>query len=72
MFKTVYRSSCCNKHNCQWRDSNLGPVTPQSDALTTWLLTRLLNFVKLHGVLKYSFIKENWFLLSCLTVYIPK
>jgi len=36
--KTVYRSSCRDKHNCQWRDSNLGPLTPQSDALTTRLL----------------------------------
>jgi len=24
---------------------------------------------KLHCVLKHSFIKEKWFLLSCLTVY---
>jgi len=38
VLKTVYRSSCHNKHNCQQRDSNLGPLTPQSDALTTWLL----------------------------------
>jgi len=36
--KTVYRSSCRDKHNCQRRDSNLGPLTPQSDALTTRLL----------------------------------
>ena len=33
VLKTVYRSSCRDKHNCQWRDSNLGPLTPQSDAL---------------------------------------
>ena len=32
--KTVYRSSCHDKHNCRRRGSNLGPVTPQSDALT--------------------------------------
>ena len=38
MLKTVYRSSCRDRHNCQWRDSNLGPLTPQSDALTTRLL----------------------------------
>ena len=31
--KTVYRSSCHDKHNCQRRDSNLDPLTPQSDAL---------------------------------------
>jgi len=36
--KTVYRSSCRDKHNCQRRDSNLDPLTPQSDALTTRLL----------------------------------
>jgi len=38
MLKTVYRRSCRDKHNCQWRDSNLGPLTPQSNALTTRLL----------------------------------
>ena len=38
VLKTVYCSSCHNKHNCQWSDSNLGPLTPQSDALTTWPL----------------------------------
>jgi len=38
MLKTVYRSSCHDKHNCQRRDSNLGPPIPQSDALTTRLL----------------------------------
>ena len=36
--QTVYRSSCRDKHNCQWHDSNLGPLIPQSDALTTRLL----------------------------------
>ena len=35
MLKTVYRSSCRDKHNCQRRDSNLDPLTPQSDAPTT-------------------------------------
>jgi len=34
VLKTVYRSSCRDKHNCQRRDSNLDPLTPQSDALT--------------------------------------
>ena len=38
VLKTVYHSSCRNKHNCQRRDSNLGPLTPQSDVLTTRLL----------------------------------
>jgi len=33
--KAVYCSSCRDKHNCQRRDSNLDPLTPQSDALTT-------------------------------------
>ena len=33
--KTAYRSSCRHKHNCPRCDSNLGPLTPQSDALTT-------------------------------------
>ena len=35
VLKTIYRSSCRDKHNCQQRDSNLDPLTPQSDALTT-------------------------------------
>ena len=38
MLKTVYRSSFRDKHNCQWRDSNLDPLTLLSDALTTRLL----------------------------------
>ena len=38
MLKTVYRSSCRDKHNCQWRDSNLDPLTLQSDVLNTRLL----------------------------------
>ena len=38
VLKTVYRSSFRDKHNCQRRDSNLDPLTPQSDALTTRLL----------------------------------
>ena len=30
VLKTVYRSSCPDKHNCQRRDSNLDPLTPQT------------------------------------------
>jgi len=33
-----HHTPCRDKHNCQRRDSNLGPLTPQSDALTTRLL----------------------------------
>ena len=33
--KAVYRSTCHDKHNCQRRDSNLDPLTLQSNALTT-------------------------------------
>ena len=33
--KAVYRSGYRDKHNCPRWDSNLGPFTPQSDALTT-------------------------------------
>ena len=39
--EVVYRSSCRDKHNRPRRDSNLGPLTPQSDALTTRLLRPL-------------------------------
>jgi len=35
VLKTVYHSGCRDKHNCQRRDSNLDPLTPQSDAITT-------------------------------------
>jgi len=33
--KAAYHGSCRDKHNCPRCDSNLGPLTPQSDALTT-------------------------------------
>jgi len=36
--KAVYRSSCRDKHKRPGRDSNLGPLTPRSNALTTRLL----------------------------------
>jgi len=36
--KTVYHSSCRDKHNRPRCDSNLGPLTRQSDALATRLL----------------------------------
>jgi len=52
VLKTVYRSSCCDKHNCQWRDSNLDPLTPQSDALTTRLLRPELSLFTACWVLK--------------------
>ena len=38
VLKTAYSSSRRDKYNCQRRDSNLDPLTPQSDALTTRLL----------------------------------
>jgi len=44
--KAVYRSGCRDKHNRPWRDSNLGPLTPQSDALTTRLLAELQHRTK--------------------------
>ena len=33
--EAVSRSGCRDKRNCQQCDSNLGPLTPQSDELTT-------------------------------------
>ena len=36
--KAVYHSSCHDKHNCPWCDSNLDPLTPWSEALTARLL----------------------------------
>ena len=38
MPKAVSRKGRRNKHKRPRRDSNLGPLTPQSDALTTRLL----------------------------------
>ena len=38
MPKAAYHSSCCDKHNSPWCDSKLGPLTAQSDVLTTRLL----------------------------------
>jgi len=52
VLKTVYRSSCRDKHNCQRCDSNLDPLTPQSDALTTRLLRPDDSYR--HVVLKFS------------------
>jgi len=61
--KTVYRSSCRDKHNCQRRDSNLDPLTPQSDALTTRLLRPALgNFYIGFRALWFS--KGSKFVLS--------
>jgi len=33
--KAVYCSGCRDEHNCPRRDSNLDPLAPQADALTT-------------------------------------
>ena len=46
MPKTVYRSSCRDKHNCPRRDSNLDPLTLQSDSLTTRLLRTVYVYIK--------------------------
>ena len=54
MLKTVYRSSCRDKHNFQRRDSNLDPVTPQSNALITAFVTSV-NIVKSYIVLVFYF-----------------
>ena len=48
MPKAVYRSGCHDKQNCQHHDSNVAPLTPQSDALTTWPLRPAPNFTVRH------------------------
>ena len=46
VLKTAYRSSRRDKHNCQRRDSNLDPLTPQSDVLTTRPLRPEIVFIE--------------------------
>jgi len=59
VLKTVYRSSCRDKHNCQQRDSNLGPLTPQSDVLTTRLLRPAMLYTKVMRRLPVDTIPEK-------------
>ena len=59
MLKTVYRSSCRDKHNCQQRDSNLGPLTPQSDVLTTRVLRPAMLYTKVMRHLPVDTIPEK-------------
>ena len=64
VLKTVYRSSCRDKHNC--RDSNLGPLTPQSDTLTTRLLRPALC-----PVMSITAIVYYYLCVSSLCPYLP-
>ena len=60
--KAVYRSSCHDKHNRPQCDSNPGPLTPQSDALTTRLLRPA-------PIVAYRYTVVAWFcLFVCLCV----
>jgi len=43
--KAVYHSGCRDKHNRPRCDSNLGPLTPQSDALNTATETKWLVII---------------------------
>jgi len=68
MLKTVYRSSCRDKHNCQRRDSNLDPLALQTDVLTTRLLRPAL-LIDEH-VLCISFTSLLLFAFSALTLLV--
>ena len=61
MPKAVYRSGCREKHNRPRWDSNLGPLTPQSDALTTRPLRPAVYTVSsnYHQILQWSFIRRD-------------
>jgi len=73
VLKTVYRTSCRDKHNCQQHDLNLGPLTLQTDALTTRLLRPAvisMEFNKNMAVSKqtaHSVIKKQALFLSTIS-----
>ena len=50
MPKAVRRSDCRDKHYRPQCDSNLGPLTPQSDALTTRLLRPTVIMISRYAV----------------------
>ena len=53
MPKAVYRSCCCDKHNCPRCDSHLGPLTPQSDTIRCTPLSVQMLLVPAANVLMY-------------------
>jgi len=67
MLKTVYRSSCRDKHNCQRRDLNMGPLTPQSDALTTRLLRPACLLLLISRLQKSELMLNTFIYHICLT-----
>ena len=67
MPKAVYRTGCRDKHNRRWWDSNLGPLKPQSDALTTRPL-RPTSTASAQVIVLYpfGFYYHLWIGLMCL------
>ena len=66
MPKAVYRSSCRDKHNRPRCDSNLDPLTPQSDTLTTRLLRPVyspISVVRCHK--EDNLFKEPYMYIRC-------
>ena len=64
--KAVYHNGYHDKHNL-WRwDSNLGPFTPLSYALTTWPLWPGISWKKKMGELANPGALGNWLLNFCL------
>ena len=49
--KAAYRSGCRDIHNCARRDSNSGPLIPQSDALITRPLRQCTLYCRSPGSL---------------------
>jgi len=65
----VYRSGWRDKHNCPRCDSNLGPLTPQSNALTTRPLRPANDSINLHWLLSVDVINVSfpkWWLPDCI------
>ena len=62
MPKAVYFSRCRSKHIHLWRDSNQGPLTPQSDALTTRLrdMQTISDTIKCLNIVITALLSISW------------
>ena len=63
MPKAVYHSGYCDKHYRLWRDWNLGPLTPQSDALTTRPAQTVQDDIYICSIITTIIAQSNQYLL---------